>query len=89
MRLEEVKSTPVRLSKDPPTPWVFQRNTRSVLLEENQMSGVIGWATEINLGIPTGVSKRDKNTFKKLNIYFLAALGPFLDPNCWTRLFSS
>lgn len=28
VRLEEVKSTPVRLSKDPPTPWVFQRNTR-------------------------------------------------------------
>lgn len=61
----------------------------SVLLEENQMSGVIGWATEINLGIPTGVSKRDKTPLKKIKYLFLAALGPLLDPNCWTMLFSS
>lgn len=53
------------------------------------MSGVIGWATEINLGIPTGVSKRDKTPLKKIKYLFLAALGPLLDPNCWTMLFSS
>ena len=41
----------------------------SVLLEENQMSGVIGWATEINLGIPTGVSKRDKTPLKKIKVF--------------------
>lgn len=80
MRLKEVKSTPVRLSKDPPTPWAFQILSESVLLGENQMSGVIGWATEINFGIPTGVSKRDKTPFQKIKYLFFGCAGSVAGP---------
>ena len=44
------------------------------------MSGVIGWVTEINLGIPTGVSKRDKNTFKKIKYLFSGCTGSVSGP---------
>lgn len=52
----------------------------SVLLEENQMSGVIGWATEINLGIPTGVSKRDKTPLKKIKVFIFGCAGSIAGP---------
>lgn len=75
MRLEEVKSNSCkalrRLSHSLGIPKEIL--SESVLLGENQMSGVIGWATEIEeILVPTGVSKRDKTSLKKLNIDFLA-----------------